>query len=112
VQGAFFVTDANFGLFERASAYDIRIEFFDMTRDAKTIRLTFPQTKRQAKIDFSVRDCTDHKPFDLCLTITSNPWDGPTEYYGFSRPEDERRELGALADDARAAADHKPPAGD
>jgi hypothetical protein len=109
VQGALFVTDANFGLFERASAYDVRIEFFDMTRDGKSIRLTFPQTRREAKFDFSVRDCSDHKPFDLCLSISSNPWGGPKEYYGFSRPEDEQRELGALARNARTAA-HEPPA--
>ena len=69
VHGALFVTDANFGLFERGSAYDLRLEFFDMTRDNRTVRLTFPQTNRQAQFDFSVRECSNHKPFDLCLSI-------------------------------------------
>jgi hypothetical protein len=104
VQAAFFVTDANLGIFERASSYDLRLEFFDMTRDTRTISLTFPQTNRHAKFTFSIRECTDHKPFDLCLTLSSNPWGGPTDYYGFSRPEDEQREMGALSRGVRAAA--------
>lgn len=104
VQAAIFVSDANFGLFERASSYDLRLEFFDMTRDAKTVRLTFPQTNRQANFGFSVRECSDHKPFNLCLSLSSNPWGGPKNYYGFSRPEDEGQELGSLSRDVRAAA--------
>jgi hypothetical protein len=99
VHAVIFVSEANFGLFERASSYDRRLEFFDMTRDARTVKLTFPQTDRSATFTFSVRDCDDHKPFDLCLTLSSNPWGGPTSYYGFSRPDDEREALGALARD-------------
>jgi hypothetical protein len=102
VQAAVFVSDANVGLFERASSFDRHLEFFDMTRTARTVKLTFPQTDRRATFTVSVRTCNDHKPFDLCLTLSNNPWGGPTAYYGFSSPEDERKELGALARDVDA----------
>jgi len=99
VQVAVFLSRANFGLFERASSYDRRLEFFDMTRKATAVSLTFPQTERSASFTYSVRECSDHKPFDLCLTLSSNPWGGPTSYYGFSEPEEERKVLGELARD-------------
>jgi hypothetical protein len=102
VNAALFVSDANFGLFQRASSYDIRLELFDMTRDEGTIRLTFPQSSRSASFRYTVRECRDRKPFDLCLDISSNPWGGPLHYYGFSRPDDERQALGALAGTLRA----------
>jgi hypothetical protein len=108
VNAVFFVTDAELGAFQRGSSYDIHIELFDMTRDATTIRLTFPQSKRSATFRYSVRECRDRSPFDLCLDITSNPWGGPAHYYGFSRPEDERQALGALARDVRDRATRPP----
>ena len=109
MQGAVFVSDANFGVFQRASSYDLRLEFFDMTRDSTTIKLTFPQSNRSATLSFAVRECDDHKPFDLCLTLSSNPWGGPIFYYGFSRPEDERQALGALGRELRDAAQARAP---
>ncbi len=99
VHAVVFLSDANLGLFERASSYDRRLELFEMTRDSRTVKLTFPQTDRSATFTFSVRECDERKPFDLCLTLSSNPWGGPTAYYGFSRPEDEHEALGALARD-------------
>jgi hypothetical protein len=96
VQAAVFVTPANFGVFQRASSYDMHLEFFDMTRDAKSIRLTFPQTNRSATLRFAVRECRDKRPFDLCLDLSNNPWGGPLRYYGFSQPDEERRVLGPL----------------
>jgi hypothetical protein len=99
VHAAIFLSRANFGLFERASSYERRFEFFDMTRKGTAIQLTFPQTERSAAFTYSIRECSDHKPFDLCLTLSANPWGGPTDYYGFSQPEEERAELGDLARD-------------
>jgi hypothetical protein len=103
VQGAFFVSSANLGLFERSSSFDVHFELFDMTRETKTIRLTFPQTKRSANFRYSVRECREKKPFDLCLDISSNPWGGPTRYYGFSRPDDEDRAFGRVSARMHAA---------
>jgi hypothetical protein len=108
VHGVFFMTDENFGIFQRGSAYDVRFEFFEMTRDNTSIDLTFPQSSREARFTFGVRECADHKPFDLCLSLSSNPWGGPTEYFGFSSPEDEQRELRALSRAVRAAVQDRP----
>ena len=103
-QSVLFLSEANFGLFRRASSYDMRLEFFDMTRDGRAVHLTFPQTSRAADLRFTVRECSDHKPFDLCLDLSRNPWGGPTHYFGFSKPEDEQQVLGTIAADARADA--------
>jgi hypothetical protein len=97
VNAVFFVSDANLGVFQRASSYDVHLELFDMTRDQAAVRLTFPQSKRSASFQYLVRQCHDRSPFDLCLDISSNPWGGPSHYYGFSHPDDERRTLAALA---------------
>ena len=97
VQAALFMSRANFGFFERASAYDVHFEFFDMTRDSRTVKVTFPQTDKSATFGFAVNTCDDLKPFDLCLELTKNPWGGPKRYRGFSKPEDEEATLGLLA---------------
>jgi hypothetical protein len=107
VQAAVFISAANFGLFERASSYDIHAEIFDTTRDTKNVKLTFPQSGKSTSFGFSVTECKDLAPFDLCLDITRNPWGGPKRYHGFSRPEQEGEALGPLAarlrENARAA---------
>jgi hypothetical protein len=104
VHGAFFVSRANFGVFERASAYDVRFEFFDLTRSGRDLKIFFPQTKKDTKASFAVKRCTDRPPFDLCLELDANPWGGPKRYYGFDKPEDERAALGDRAARARAFA--------
>jgi hypothetical protein len=101
VQAVAFLSPANFGIFQRASSYDIHVEFFDMTRNDKTIRLTFPQSNRSAEFRYTVRECHDRKPFDLCLDLSDNPWGGPSHYYGFSQPDEERRALGVFGRDLR-----------
>jgi hypothetical protein len=93
---------SHFGLFERASSYDLRLEFAEFTREKSTVKLVFPQTG--AKKDFTVKvtRCDSLPPFDLCLDVNENPWGGPRRYYGFTDPENERKELGGIAADARA----------
>src|SRR5262249_36377839 len=46
VHAAFFITRANFGIFERGSAYELRLEFFDLTRQKGALKIHFPQTKK------------------------------------------------------------------
>jgi hypothetical protein len=109
VHAAIFLSESNVGVFQRASTYDLHLEIFEMTRDSKTMKVTFPQTGRSAGFTFAVRECDDLKPFDLCLTLSSNPWGGPTRYFAFSRPEDESRQLGGLARELRDAAQARRP---
>jgi hypothetical protein len=102
VHSAFFFSRANFGVFERASAYDLRMEFCDLSKKDGKLKLFFPQTKKSAETTFTVKDCSDKAPFDLCLDIADNPWGGPKRYYGFAREEDERAALGETAVRLRA----------
>ena|SRR5579883_995686 len=96
VHAAVFLTQAHFGIFERASAYDLRLEQFDLNRDKGTAKVFFPQTSRSSTFTFAVKECSEKPPFDLCLDVSQNPWGGPKRYYGFSREEDERAALGAF----------------
>jgi len=102
VHSAFFFSRANFGVFERASAYDMRLEFCDLTKKDGKLKLFFPQTKKSAEISFTVKECSEKAPFDLCLDLGENPWGGPKRYYGFTREEDERAALGDTAVRLRA----------
>jgi len=108
VHASIFISRANFGLFERASTYDMRMEFFDLTRKDGKLKVFFPQTKKSAETSFTVKECKDKAPFDLCLDLAENPWGGPKRYYGFQRQDDERAALGDLAARIRAHAQNGP----
>jgi len=97
VQGAYFLSRPQLGIFQRASAYDFHFERFDYKRDGTKVALTFPQTKRTADIDFHITKCNAPAPFDLCLDVNENPWGGPKRYYGMTEQEDEARALGPTA---------------
>jgi hypothetical protein len=103
VHSAFFLSrQANIGFFQRGSSYDMRLEIADVSRKDGALRVHFPQSGRDATVTYRVRSCKDLPPFDLCLELGENPWDGPRRYFGFSRPEDERANLGDLAGRLRA----------
>ena len=102
VHSAFFASRANVGFFERTSFYDLRLEIADITRQGTRLRVHFPQSGRDANITYELRTCNDLPPFDLCLTISENPWAGPKRYFGFSRAEDEEANLGEYAARLRA----------
>ncbi len=92
------------GFFQRASSYDLRMELAEFSRDKGNVKMVFPQSG--AKKDFTVRvtQCSSLPPFDLCLDVSPNPWGGPQRYYGFSDTEEEQKQLGSLASEARARA--------
>ena len=93
---------SHFGLFERASSYDVRLEFAEFSTDKNNVKMVFPQTGTKKDFTVKVSKCDALPPFDLCLDVSENPWGGPKRYYGFTDPENERRELGEIAADARA----------
>jgi hypothetical protein len=99
-----FMDSDNMGVFLRGSAYDIRLELFEYKRDKGSVRLKFPQSGRSTEFTFSIKTCSDMKPFDLCLDLSSNPWGGPKRYYAFSNPDDEKQKLGSLASSLSASA--------
>ena len=97
VQGAYFLSRPQLGLFQRASSYDFHFERFDYTRDGAKLVVTFPQTKRTSDVEVHITKCGAPAPFDLCLDVNENPWGGPKRYYGMTAQEDEARALGPAA---------------
>lgn len=108
LHGSYVLESQPFGLFQRSSAFDFHIELFQYDRDGNKLKLTFPQSEKQAKISYAIKSCDDMPPFDLCLTLSANPWGGPVKYYGFADLDDEAKALPgareALAPQVAAAA--------
>lgn len=79
------------GAFYRGSYWRMEQEIFEYERDEgrSAFRLRFPQDGRRAAVRYTVRECDDMPPFELCLDINSNPWGGPTRYYAFRDDDDE-----------------------
>jgi len=93
---AFLMVDyARLGIFQEASQYAGRFELFEYRRQGANVELKFPQDGRAGAIEFTVSECTELHPYDLCLDMKENPWGGPTRYYGM-RDEDQNDSLSAL----------------
>jgi hypothetical protein len=81
---------ARLGIFQEASSYAGRFELFDYRRKGAEVDLRFPQDGRAGQISYTVTECNDLHPYDLCLDMKKNPWGGPTRYYGMrDESEDE-----------------------
>ncbi len=98
VHAALFLDDIPMGLFQKASAYHVILELFEFKRDGNQVRIHFPQTDKKKKFTYKVTRCDDLPPFDLCLTLSKHPWDGPKRYYGMREAEAEQQVLGDLRD--------------
>ena len=98
VQGMFALDQQPYGLFQRSSAFDYHFELYEYAHDKGKFKVKFPQSEKKAEFTFTIKGC-DVPPFDLCLTLSENPWGGPTKYYGFRDEEEES----AKAPGARAA---------
>jgi hypothetical protein len=97
-----FAPDAPLGLVHQGSAYDFRTQLFDWRRERDTLDLMMLQSEKRMKLRVHVDACSDQPPFDLCLTLSANPWGGPKKLYGM---RNQRRSLelagvvGAALDD-------------
>ena len=98
VQGMFALDEQPYGIFQRSSAFDHHFEIYEYAHSSGKLKLTFPQSSKKAELTFTIKGC-DVPPFDLCLTLSDNPWGGPKKYYGFRDEEEES----AKAPGARAA---------
>ena len=104
---AFLMVDyAHLGIFQEASQYAGRFELFEYRRQGAKVELKFPQDGRAGGIEFTVSECSELHPYDLCLDMKENPWGGPTRYYGM-RDEDSSDELGRLHHALEAAAERR-----
>lgn len=79
---------SDMGLFQKASAYQMELEMFEFDRDRDEVRIRFPQTETQKAFSFKISRCDELPPFDLCLDLSANPWNGPERYYSVSDDHD------------------------
>lgn len=86
---AFLMVDsAHLGIFQAASQYAARYEIFEYRRKGAKVNLRFPQDGRAGEIELTVTECSELQPYDLCLDMKVNPWDGPTRYYSMRDEQD------------------------
>lgn len=108
IQGAYVLGTPAVGMFQRSSAFDYHIELFRYDQSGNKLELDFPQTDKKAKISYTIKGCDDLPPFDLCLTLSDNPWGGPKKYYGFRDADDEAEHLPGARQGFVAAAGRLP----
>jgi hypothetical protein len=76
------------GVFDTGSAYRASFEMFEFERKATELDFLLLHDKKRATVKYTVSDCDDKPPFDLCLVLDGNPR-GPKKLYGFAYDEDE-----------------------
>jgi hypothetical protein len=76
------------GVFDTGSAYRASFEMFEFERKATELDFVLLHDKKRATVKYTVSDCDDKPPFDLCLVLEGNPR-GPKKLYGFAYDDDE-----------------------
>lgn len=76
------------GLFESGSSYRFTFELFEFERRAADLDLVLLHDKKRAEVKYTVKDCDEKPPFDLCLELDGAPR-GPKKLYGFAYDDDE-----------------------
>ena len=76
------------GVFDTGSAYRASFEMFEFERKATELDFVLLHDKKRATVKYTVSDCDDKPPFDLCLVLDGNPR-GPKKLYGFAYDDDE-----------------------
>lgn len=105
VQGLYASEMHDAGVFFNGSNYDIHIERFDYKKKSGALSITFPQSGKSFDVQYKIKKCKDKEDFDLCLDLKSNPWGGPTRYYGVLDPSGGPAELQALRAKAKLVGD-------
>lgn len=95
------------GLFSRSSAYELHLELFGYEREGNKLRLVFPQSDRKADLTYDIQHC-DVEDFDLCLTLSKNPWPGPKKYYGVEKKSDADESVSAVRERLERELEHAP----
>jgi hypothetical protein len=91
--GLFLLRGVPIGFFQKASAYQIFAERFDVLRDGAKLDLRFPQSGKKAQVTYRIERCDAPEPFtDLCLELSKQPWQGPRRYYALELERARRSE--------------------
>ena len=76
------------GIFDTGSAYRSTFEMFEFERKSAELDFVLLHDKKRATVKYTITDCDEKPPFDLCLALEGNPR-GPKKLYGFAYDEDE-----------------------
>jgi hypothetical protein len=82
-----FVPTMGGGVFQDRTLFKGTFELFTFKVDGDHIDFTMPETHEQVRSQFQIDKVAGPKPFDLKLTIWSDPR-GPHEYYGIRAEKD------------------------
>jgi hypothetical protein len=82
-----FVPSMGGGVFQDRTLYKGTFELFMFEVDGDHIRFNLPETHERVTSQFQIEKVAGPKPFDLKLTIWSDPR-GPHEYYGMRSEKD------------------------
>ncbi len=96
-----FVPSMGGGVFQDRTLYKGTFELFTFAVDGDHISFNMPETRERVRSQFQIDKVSGPKPFDLKLTIWSDPR-GPHEYYGIRAETDRTGEK--LAGELAAAA--------
>jgi len=102
VHAMLVLSDVPMGLFQKASAYRMELELFEFKRDNNKLVVHFPQSDSGKRVKYTISHCNDLPPFDLCLDLSANPWQGPKRYYSVSDSDQARALLGDRYDELAA----------
>jgi hypothetical protein len=97
------------GVFQDRTVFAGNFELFTFKLDHDNIEFTLPHKHQRVVSSFAVRRVQDHAPFDLELTIDSDPR-GPHRYYGFSNERAEETDLETLINSRSPGTATAPPA--
>jgi hypothetical protein len=100
-----FVPSMGGGVFQDRTLYKGNFELFTFAVDGDHISFNMPETRERVRSQFQIDKVSGPKPFDLKLTIWSDPR-GPHEYYGI-RAETDRTGEKLAGELAAAAAQHE-----
>src|SRR5580698_9345484 len=82
-----FVPSMGGGVFQDRTLYKGNFELFTFAVDGDHISFNMPETRERVRSQFQIDKVSGPKPFDLKLTIWSDPR-GPHEYYGIRAETD------------------------
>ena len=82
-----FVPSMGGGVFQDRTLYKGTFELFVFKVDSDHIEFTMPETREKVRSQFHIEKVDGPEPFDLKLTVSSDPR-GPTEYYGIRAETD------------------------
>ena len=95
------------GVFQDRTLFAGQFELFNFKLDHDSIEFLLPHKHQRVVSHFTVRKATGHEPFDLELTLDSDPR-GPKHYYGFASESAAEADLETLINTRRPGANSVP----